>query len=80
VSEHEPLNRKKGEAWATYIRRRQEAYASAYDEAADHLILDWTDDALEREIGQLISDQLRAKAAFWTAKSQQAWTQRLKPV
>jgi len=65
----EPVNRKKGEAWDAYIRRRQESYAAAYDSAADHLILDWSDDALEREIGRLISDQLRAKAEFWMGRA-----------
>ncbi len=43
------------------------ARAMAYEEAADHLELEWTDDALEREEGDRLTRQLRAECAKFRA-------------
>lgn len=44
----------------------------AFDEAADHLQLDWTDDPLEREQGKIVSQQIRLLADKARDKAQKA--------
>lgn len=46
----------------------------AFDEAAEHLQLDWTDDPLEREQGKIASEQIRLLADRVRAKAQKALT------
>lgn len=44
----------------------------AFDEAAEHLQLDWSDDPLEREQGKIASQQIRLLADRARNKAQKA--------
>ena len=45
------------------------ARAVCCDEAAEHLLADWTDDPIEREAAKFVSAALRARAEYWTARA-----------
>ena len=41
------------------------AKAEAYEECAEHLAMDWTDDSMERRAGQQVEKILRIRAKKW---------------
>lgn len=43
------------------------ARAEAYEECAEHLTMDWTDDPVEREAGRLVEKALRIRVEKWRA-------------
>lgn len=47
------------------------ARAEAYEECADHLALDWTNDPVERQAGERVEAALRILVKKWRALGQQ---------
>lgn len=45
------------------------AMGAAYSEAAEHLKMNWTDDELERECGNIVSEILEKKAIQYTVQA-----------
>ena len=46
------------------------ARAEAYNECADHLEMEWTDDPLEREEGVKLITAFMERAAYWRSEGQ----------
>lgn len=51
------------------IQEQALARAAAFESAAEHLLLDWTDDPLEVKEGERVSEWLMAQCNKWEARA-----------